>query len=126
MVEQRRLERRRPSQRGTAVDRQESPAEGGGVQRRSRPLIGLALLGCAAAACAAVGGAGTGVAAFLCLLSIGLFVWLYPTGSLGPELPPVRVPRALVVALAGALAAVGLVLLLVILFRLLPAVASLP
>lgn len=63
------------------------------VDRRAKPLLPFAVLGCFAAILAASGGAGTLLGAILALVLLITFSSLYLAGRIGPQLPPFRIPR---------------------------------
>ncbi len=63
------------------------------VDRRAKPLLPFAVLGCLAAILAATGGAGAVVGAILALLLVGAFTVMYLAGSIRPQLPPFRVSK---------------------------------
>ncbi len=87
------------------------------MDRRLKLLAWLAALGCVAGGFAAVGGSGTLVGGVLCVVTLLLFCLLYQMGSLGPHLPPARIPRKAVVAAVWGLAAILLTLALLIAVR---------
>jgi hypothetical protein len=83
------------------------------VDRRLKPLMFLVVLGCTGAAFAAAGGSGTLIGGILCAVTLALFCMLYELGYLGPQLPPVRLSRQVLVAAMWILSVI-LALLLVL------------
>lgn len=89
------------------------------MDRRLKALIGLAFLGCVAGGCAAAGGSGTLIGGVLSVVVLLLFCLLYQIGHLGPQLPPVRVSRTVLVRVWRILMAILLALIVLAAVRLL-------